>query len=113
MDDTSTDLYYASANTFAPPAQTTLMNAARQDATATLLPNGEVLIAGGGVLGTALKSTELYDSATNTFAPSDQTASMNGARVGARATPLPNGKVLIENRFGSASASSTTELYTP
>ena len=56
---------------------------------------------------------ELYDPATNTFAPSDQTASMNGARVGARATPLPNGKILIEGRFGSASASSTTELYTP
>jgi hypothetical protein len=47
------------------------MNTARLDATATLLPNGKVLIAGGLSISLlmSLASTELYDPATNKFAP--------------------------------------------
>jgi hypothetical protein len=55
----------------------------------------------------------LYDPASNTFAPPAQTAAMNNARVGATATLLPNGKVLVEGRSVSESATATTELYTP
>ena len=45
------------------------MNTARSIATATLLPNGKVLIAGGSGSTGALSSTELYDPVSNTFAP--------------------------------------------
>jgi Kelch motif len=54
------------------------MNTARYAATATLLPNGEVLIAGGGNGG--LSSTELYDPVSNTFAAAAATPVMNTGR---------------------------------
>jgi hypothetical protein len=69
------------------------LNAARISFTATLLPNGKVLVAGGmnNVSGW-LSGAELYDPATGIWAA---TGSMNGARAGATATLLPNGKVLV------------------
>ncbi len=101
-----------SVDTFA--ATTPVMNAARQGATATLLPNGKVLIAGGGGgpgVG-PLSSTELYDPASNTFAAS--TPSMNTARILATATLLRNGKVLIAGGEDSVgNPFSSTELYDP
>jgi hypothetical protein len=75
------------------------MNAARVGHTATLLPNGKVLIAGGNNadLGqststTTIVSAELYDPASGTFAT---TGSMISARNHHMATLLSNGKVLI------------------
>jgi hypothetical protein len=94
----------ASVNMFA--ATTPSMNEPRAGATATLLPNGKVLITGG-----AGTSTELYDPVTDTFAAS--TPSMNTARGGATATLLPNGKVLIAGGSGEAGTLASTELYNP
>jgi hypothetical protein len=51
------DLYDPTTNTFAPAALLPKMNQTRVQATATLLPNGKVLIAGGGAL---LNTIELY-----------------------------------------------------
>ncbi len=103
----------APVNKFAPPAGTATMNQARELATGTLLPNGKVLIA-GGVFGTAVfTSTELYNPATNTFAPASATARMNGARYWATATLLPSGKVLIAGGYAFGSALASTELYDP
>jgi hypothetical protein len=117
----STDLYDPITNSFAPANETATMNASRSFATATTIttgPNaGKVLIAGGSLLA----STDLYDPATNTFAPAVQTASMNTARQWATATLLnsgPNaGKILIAGGEGSTNNSETelasTELYDP
>jgi len=111
----STELYNPLNNTFASRAGTAKMNVARQQATATLLPDGKVLIAGGfDVNGMALASTELYDPATNTFAPPAGTAKMNATRVDATATLLPNGKVLIAGGFDiNETPLASTELYDP
>jgi hypothetical protein len=111
----STELYDPATNTFAPPAGTASMNEARYNATATLLPNGKVLIAGGvDVVGNQVASTELYDSATNTFAPPSGTATMNRPRTEASAVLLPNGSVLIAGGYNDADTElASTELYNP
>ena len=72
------------------------MREARMDATATLLQNGKVLIAGGaiseGSQTVATDSAELYDPATGKFA---RTGSLATERVSATATLLTDGRVLI------------------
>lgn len=122
MDLSSTELYDPASNTFAPAANTPAMNAGRTFATATLLsagPNaGKVLIAGGLLTGGSdSSSTELYDPATNSFAPPSSTPSMNVARHFATATVLttgPNaGDILIAGGDNAGVALSSTELYDP
>ena len=81
--------------------------------TATLLPNGKVLVAGGNFTGTggALASAELYDPASGTWTA---TGSLATARYAHTATLLPNGKVLVAGGVGTSSTSLTSaELYDP
>ena len=89
------------------------MNAARQGATATLLPNGKVLVAGGwdGVTETYLSSAELYNPTTGTWTLT--TNPMNDAREYATATLLPNGEVLVAGGYNSHGPLSSAELYNP
>jgi hypothetical protein len=105
----STELYEPTTNGFAAAAD---MNTARDDATATLLSSGKVLIAGGeDDTASSLPSTELYDPATNIFAAGP---AMNTARDDATATLLSSGKVLIAGGQGNnGSYLSSTELYDP
>jgi hypothetical protein len=90
------------------------MNAERAAHTATLLPNGKVLIAGGfleeGTSEIAIASAEIFDPGTNTFTP---TSDMNEPRDGHTATLLPDGQVLIVGGWNQSSRSSTAELYDP
>jgi hypothetical protein len=112
----SVDLYNPATNSFA--ASTPVMNAARFDATAALLANGNALIAGGigpgppGPFMVTLNAVDLYDLATNTFAPAASLPTMNTSRQSATATLLNNGKVLIaggENNSNQVLAS--VDLY--
>ena len=72
------------------------------DHTATLLPNGKVLVAGGLVTATCLTSAELYDPASGTWSA---TGSLNTARYCHTATLLPNGKVLVAGGVMAATSS--------
>jgi N-acetylneuraminic acid mutarotase len=90
---------------------TSSMTDGRIDPTATLLPNGKVLVAGGNSGSTDdLASAELYDPGTGTWSP---TGSMSGARDQATATLLPNGKVLVAGGCPPGSTLSSAELYDP
>jgi N-acetylneuraminic acid mutarotase len=68
------------------------MSTPRESATATLLPNGQVLVAGGGSGSTGLASAEVYDPVANTWS---LVASMTTARESHTATLLQNGLVLV------------------
>ncbi len=83
----------------------------RQYYTATTLPNGKVLVAGGRSGVTALASAELYDPATKSFTPAGD---LTAARYQHTATLLKNGKVLIAGGTGSTpGALASAELYDP
>jgi len=69
------------------------MNFPRAYHTATILPNGKVLIVGGSALGPLPTSAEIYDPVTGAFSPTS--GRLNFSRFLHTATPLPNGNVLI------------------
>src|ERR1700682_4438005 len=65
----------------------------REEHTATLLPNGKVLVAGGtDGRGKVLASAELYDPVRNRWTSA---GSMAATRIDQTATLLPSGKVLV------------------
>src|SRR5439155_7659513 len=73
---------------------------ARSEHTATSLPNGKVLVAGGHNGSGYLTSAELYDPASGSWSA---TGNLNTARFDHTATLLPNSKVLVAGGFnGSA-----------
>ena len=87
------------------------METARAYHTATSLPNGKVLIAGGGTdPSVPLASAELYDPVSKTFSP---TGSMGTARAYHTATLLPGGTVLIAGGTGPSGRLASAELYDP
>jgi Dockerin type I domain/Galactose oxidase, central domain/Kelch motif len=79
--------------------------------TATLLPNSQVLVAGGiGRSGAALADAELYDPASGLWTA---TGRMATKRVRHTETLLPNGKVLVAGGFNNFVSLANAELYDP
>jgi YVTN family beta-propeller protein len=118
-------VFYASAEIYDPATgQFTLtgtMNSPHVDHTATLLPNGKVLVASGlgsinpdGSNAQITTSAELYDPSAGTFT---LTGSMTTARFNHAATSLPNGRVLVTGGYftvsGGDPATASAEIYDP
>lgn len=101
-------LYDPVSNTWSPAAP---LARARADFTATLLPTGHVLAAGGG--GAAGGTAELYDPEINTWSPA---APMTIGRRDHSATLLPSGQVLVAGGGapdGASGRAIPSELYDP
>jgi hypothetical protein len=78
---------------------------------ATLLPNGTVLVVGGrGEAGQPLDSAEVFDSATGHWADG---GSFADARQIQTATLLPSGEVLVTGGTGEVGFLASAELFAP
>ena len=105
------ELYNPAANAW---TATGSLHVARQEAMATRLPDGRVLVAGGippGGQGATLSSAEVYNPAKGTWA---RTGSMNAARYGGTATLLTTGTVMVTGGCtgcGHESALASTEFF--
>jgi hypothetical protein len=79
---------------------------ARSSPSATLMPNGQVLVAGGvGPGGTYLASTEINGVSGG--------AAMSVARASHTATVLPDGDVLVTGGINGSGVIQSVEVYTP
>jgi hypothetical protein len=84
---------------------------ARAGQTATLLPNGKVLIAGGMRRNLDFySSAELFDPSTGNF---QRTGEMSIGRLGHIAVLLRSGKVLVAGGWIGRAATDSAELYDP
>ena len=91
------------------------LSTVREDHTATLLADGQVLVVGGSNQSNdpVLSSAELYDPVTKQWTP---TGSLHDARGVHTATLLPGSRVLVAggyNDAGGSKALSSAEVYDP
>lgn len=109
----ATALYDPASDTWSQGPDTAY--AVRLGHTATLLPNGQVLVAGGfpSSSGVPVKDAQLYDPVANTW---KKTHSMTDPRERHTATLLPDGRVLVAGGINAQSVSgccplASAELY--
>jgi len=114
---TSTELYDPNSGTWANAGPLNLSRSGGtglNHATATLLPNGKVLAAGGFIYqfpaNGNLASAELFNPGTGTWT---MTGSLPGPRSEHTSTLLPNGRVLIAGGTDGTNSLSSALLYDP
>jgi len=91
-------------------AATGSMTTARSGHTATLLPDGKILVAGGQTGSAYLAGADLYDPSLGVFTP---TSDMLAARSGHSATLLPDGRALIAGANTEGRTVPGAEIYDP
>jgi len=84
------------------------MSQPRASHTATVLPDGRVLVSGGSDGTAHHQSAEIYDPSANTWSSA---SSMSQPRSSHTATLLPDGRVLVAGGINGASALKTAEIF--
>jgi hypothetical protein len=105
--------WYGGALAGQPPGRfvaTQPMSIQRFNHTATLLPDGSVLVAGGENTPEILRLTELYDPSTNAFS---RAGALKAARKDHSATLLADGRVLIAGGDDNTTVMSSAEIFNP
>ncbi len=89
------------------------MSVPRDRPTATLLPDGRILVAGGQNSGDGPRFAELFDPRTETFAPLP--SNLTVPRMAHSDVTLPDGRVLLAGGWSPPlhSTTATTELFHP
>ena len=101
------ELYDPAAQIFSPTGNRAV---SRREYTVTLLNNGQVLIAGGGQLGTVVGTVEMFDPTNGNLTVN--AFSNNGSTQGHTATRLNDGRVLVTGGTdASGDTLSTAEVY--
>jgi hypothetical protein len=111
----TSERYDANSDRWIPGAS---MATRRSGQTATLLPNGRVLVAGGrsfdGELSASVVTSEVYSSSTGNWSPGSV---MSVARANHTATLMNDGRVLVCGGHSGVTFNrqqlSTAEIYTP
>lgn len=86
------------------------MGTARADHTATLLPNGKILVA-GGMNSSTLNTAEVFDPSTGNWTPTAN--NMSSPRSGHVAVLMGNGLVLLAGGTNGSSLLLSADLYNP
>ena len=97
---------------FAVQAQGQVLTTPRSLHTASALPDGRILVAGGyNQYNQAVTSAEIYDPATGLLTP---TGAMHDGRIAATATQLSDGRILmVGGQDSTGTALSSVEIYNP
>ncbi|WP_437290831.1 kelch repeat-containing protein [Sorangium sp. So ce406] len=105
---------FATAAVFDPAEDTwspvASMSTARARHSATLLPDGRVLVAGGHAAGETLAAAEVFDPASGTWT---SVPSMSAARHAHTATLLPGGRVLVAGGRAPGEVLAAAEMFDP
>jgi hypothetical protein len=104
----SAEIFDPATGTFAPTGD---MAVARSGLAAAPLPDGRVLVAGGGNIADSPNgsaSAEIFDPGTGTFSP---TGSMAAPRYGGAGAPLPNGRAVVLGGEGPGATRRSPEIF--
>lgn len=103
----TTELFYPETETWTAGAS---MNVPRDNHTATVLPDGRVMVIGGYQNGTYLTSVEIYDPMTNTWTNAGNLAT---ARAVHTATLMKNGFILVSGGVNAGGVLNSVEIVNP
>jgi len=90
--------------------ETSPLPSSRDEIAAAPLPDGRVLLVGGGDAFSVLSSTLIYDAGSGTFASGPD---MSTVRANPATAPLPDGRVLVAGGAQGSGFLFTSEIYDP